>query len=306
MRKNSIYNLAACLAAAFLPVMAGAAPQPKTDLHDLNMYAIDNDPPVRLLRYSFYSETYMVIANLVDQHGDTPIDLEAICYIPSGPDKGFYAPTNRNDYDKPAILYKIEPLTGDCYKYDNDIGYPYVVGMVAVQTAPGVWSILATQSGGDDKALIMIDPATGVGTEIMELENTYEGLAMARDGTLYGMALDSDDDSQLFIIDPSSDSETSVGPAMDRGRIESLEFAFGEVVDAIDTNGLVPPSWTMNGLLMGFSDGENEFLIINPLNGDMVPYAPPFLDGTTTDGEGIALFTLRQDPYSAVLADIFD
>ncbi len=306
MHKICIYNLVVCLAAAFLPVMAGATPQPKTDLDDLNMYAIDNDPPVRLLRYSFNYHTYMVIADLVDQHGDTPIDLEALCFIPSGPDKGFYAATNRDDYDMPAILYKIEPLTGACYKYDNDIGYPYVVGMVAVQTAPGVWSIVATQGGGDDTALITIDPANGVGTEIMALSKTYEGLAMARDGTLYGMALDSDDDSQLFIIDPSSGSETNVGPARDRGRIESLEFGFGEVVDAIDTEGLVPPSWTANGVLMGFSDGDNEFLIINPLNGDMVPYAPPFLDGTTTDGEGIALFTLRQDPYSAVLADIFD
>jgi hypothetical protein len=304
--KNRIYNLAVSLAATFLPVMAGAAPPPpKTDLDDLNMYAINNDPPVRLLRYSFNSGTYMVIADLVDQHGDTPVDLEAMCYIPFGPDKGFYASSNMDDPGDPSVLYKIDPLTGACYRYDNSIGYAYVVGMVAVQTAPGDWNIVATHGWGGDTALIRIDPANGVGTEIMALSDSYEGLAMSRDGTLYGIARNSAN-SQLFIIDPSSGSETNVGSAMGHGVIECLEFAFGEVVDAIDTDGLVPPSWTSNGVLMAFSDDENRFLIINPLNGDTVTYAPPFLDGTTTDVEGIVLFTLRQDPYSAVLADSFD
>jgi hypothetical protein len=314
--RTAIYTLGALV--AFFPGLAFSASEPEstTDLDDIVMYAINNDVPNQLLRYSFAAVDAMPIGQVIDQNGYAPEELECLAYIPSGDHKGFYAASNIDDEDVHSVLVKIDPLTAACFRYPVEIGFGYTVGMIPVQNPiTGDWAILATHcgrtdngSGPKEKNLIRIDPATGKGAVVMSLDNLYEGLAQAEDGTLYGIRRfkeDGETNAQLWRIDPVADKEVQVGPDMNKGRIESLEFAFGDMAAAIETYGLVPPSWTKDGVLLAFSDSEDAFLIIHPQTGQVASYQTPFID-PATDAEGIVFFTSTTDPFGAVLADSHD
>lgn len=309
--------------AALAAILAGlgapaAAQDDATDLNDLIMYAVNNDDPNELFRFSFASEEFMVIGEVIDQQGIHPEELEAMCYIPSGDHKGFYASCNLNNENVRSVLIRIDPLTAEAYRYENQIGFGYVVGMVPVQNPlTGKWEILATHDGRTDngsgpveKNLITIKLSNGKGTAVMSLANRYEGLAMAADGTLFGIRrfqVDEDDPivADLWTIDPIAGTETQIGPNMSVGKVESLEFAFGEMAAAIVTDGLVPDSWTANGVLLGFSDTQDAFLIIDPATGAKAEYVTPFI-APATDAEGLVFFVSRDDPFGAILADSHD
>lgn len=315
--RSVIYTLGVLVAVApDLPVLAGE-PETTTDLDDLVMYAVNNDEPNLLLRYSFASVDALVVGELNDQDGHALEELECLTYIPSGDHKGFYAAMNVDNKDDHSVLIKIDPLTASCYRYSDEIGFGYTVGMVADQNpVSGDWAILATHdgrtnsgSGPVERNLIRIDPATGTGTVVMSLANLYEGLAQAEDGTLYGVRrfFEKEDKSnaELWRIDPAEVKELQIGLPMDKGKIESLEFAFGDVAAAIETYGLVPPSWTKDGVLLAFSDNKDAFLIVNPMTGQVANYVTPFID-PATDAEGLVFFTSKTDPFGAVLADSHD
>ena len=59
------------------------------------MYGVDSDTN-ELMRYTFATDTYEIIAELRDEDGNGIDDVEAAAFIPQGPNKGMYcSPTKQ-------------------------------------------------------------------------------------------------------------------------------------------------------------------------------------------------------------------
>ena len=80
--------------------------------------------------------------------------------------------------------------------------------------------------------------------------------------------------------------------------VEALEYAYGDYDPQVEVPG-VPPSWTADGALFGFSDNSDAVLIFNPATGETVEYECA-LD--SSDIEGMVFMTEMNDPYTWIVA----
>ena len=291
-----------------LTATAHAAPKPDTTVNELFMYGIDADT-FELLRYEMATDTFASVGVVVDQNNNTVKDVEAMAYVPAGPYLGFYGMTNYND-KKPTKMVKINPLDATAWEYPDPVGFWKVSGLIAYQDpGTGEWSLIgATKHTGKadfQGKLIEIDLETGIGTEIQNLGITQMvGLAMDARGKLYGVdrgnnlpgEIPPGTESDLYEIDPWASPQVfkHLGP-LPWNMVEALEFAFGDFKAKIDCSAIpgVVPSWTMNGALLGFSDAFDMLMIVDPKNGNAVPYPGTF---STVDCEGLVFVTKRNDP----------
>ncbi len=287
-----------------------------TTINEIFMYGVDADTN-KLLRYDLNADEFVTVGTVVNQFGNTVVDLEGMAYIPSGPHKGFYATTNFLDKN-PTRLVKINALDATAELYSQPVGFWKVTGLVPYQDpGTGEWSLLGTTKNtnkADLKAkLISINPTNGTGTQLMDLGiMLMTGLAMDANGTLYGVdrglnlagEIPPGTDSDLYIIDPWSSPQTLTHVApLPWNKVEALEFAFGKfgpVIDLSTVAGINPadPTWSAAGVLFGFSDAFDMLMIINPVTGAAVPYPGSF---TTLDCEGLVFCTVRDDPLYGVL-----
>ena len=291
----------AVAAVAIPSVLAGpaAGAPPATPVDEVVMYGVDADTNM-LLRYEFETGESLTIGELRDPNGYLIDDVESLAYIPTGPHKGFYGvPTKGFAKDR---LVKINPLDATSQAYAAGVGFEAIVGMIAVRETPGNnWIIYATHSPPLScvRNLIRIDPATGVGTVIMAVPKKLDGLARGPDGTLFAVH-----DNELWTLDPDHPlgPATSIVGQCAYTKIEALEYAFGDHDPGIEVPG-VPAEWTADGVLFGFSDNYDAFLIFNPDTGEASAY-PCSID--TPDCEGIVFVTRRTDPYAPILINAYD
>ena len=299
--RNRPYLLLLFAAVPALPALA----QNSTDIDQVILYGVNNDPPVELLRYAFCSDTLTPIGEIRDQLGVAPPEMEAFTYIPEGVYKGYYASSNYAAWAK-SRLVKINHLTAEATTYPVDIGFGFVVGMTAYKDEmTGNWLIYATHRGkvggvGPNVTnLISIDPATGVGTLVQPIldaaTTAYQGLTLGPDGLLYGVT--NIPRTTLRTINPATGVEAVIGQMSTLNlKVEALEWAFGESDPKIVIPG-VDETWTENGVLFAFSDDTDTFMVVNPATGEWVPYNCAF---EATDAEGLAFFTWWSDPRYAV------
>jgi len=285
-----------------------AAPKPDTTVDELFMYGIDADT-FELLRYELLTDTFASVGVVVDQNNNTVRDVEALAFVPAGPYRGFYGMTNYND-TQPTKMVKINALDATAWEYDLPVGFWKVSGLVAFQDpGDGEWSLIgATKHTGEaDFAakLIQVDLETGLATELMDLGiMMMAGLAMDARGKLYGVDRGLDlagevppgTQSDLYEIKPwdSPQELKHLGP-LPWNKVEAMAFAMGDFKAKIDASAIpgVNTSWTTHGALLGFSDEFDMLMIIDPKNGDAVPYPGTF---TTVDCEGLVFVTMRTDP----------
>ena len=325
MRARTVFGV---VFAAALPLLgpralivrtAHAQGEPTT-IGEVFMYGVDADTN-QLLRYTFGSDQFVSVGAVVGQFGKKLKDLEAMAHIPQGPHRGFYGMTNFKD-KKPTKMVKIDPLDASAWLYPAPVGFWKVCGLIAYQDpGTGDWSLIGstknTNKADGQAKLISVNPANGKGDEIMPLSVFYTGLALDANGTLYGVdrgpgslpgqvppGLESD----LYIIDPPPapwpglGTETHIAP-LPWSKVEALEFAFGEFALPIDLStvaGVDPadPTWSQNGVLLGFTDAFDMLMIINPVTGVAVPYPGSFV---TLDCEGLVFCTVRTDPLYGAL-----
>ena len=309
---------------------AGGQPEP-CPIEDIVMYGINNDAPIQLKRFTFYTEATINVGEVVDQDGNTLGSVEAFSYIPQGPEKGFYGAWNLNDDFKRSKLIKLDVLTGETWTYGNEIGFGYIVGMVPIMdSTTSKWYMLASSRGYVGGApprrnnLVLIDPATGIGMQMAQLDNveSFQGLALTKnattyydavqmqwviDGTLYGVT--GQGNGALYELRPDGDTQAEREIEIAQHgytKVEALEFVFGKDTPAVEVPG-VPATWTENGALFAYSDTVDTFLVFDPVSGAVVEYDPPFLTGPSiTDIEGLAFFHVQSDPFNAVLFNCFD
>ncbi len=265
------------------------------------MYAVDDDTD-ELVRYSFNEDEYVVIGEVVDDSGNLVDEIESLGYIPSGPHRGLYGVTNF-DGDLQTRLVKIDVFTGSTTVYPTVTGFGNVEGMVAVRaTGTNEWTLYAThrsatpQGGGGTKNLLRIDPATGLGSVVMNMGQRFEALAQGPDGTLFGAR-----GNKLWTIDPEAGTVLLIGQH-GFADVEAMEFASGDYAPSVNVPG-VPPEWTANGVLFGFSDAQNAVIIINPATGQAVEWPCAV---NTTDCEGMVMLTIMSDPYGPIVANPSD
>ncbi len=301
---------------ALLGLTAPAAGQ-VSNLDDILLYGINNDPPVELVRYAFSSDLLTTIGEVRDQFGFAPPEMEAFTYIPEGPNLGYYASSTYDAWTRSRLI-KVNDQDASAFRYPNDIGFGFIVGMTAYQDGAdgGKWKIYATHRGkvrapadpatpgfgsaADLTNLISIDPATGIGTHlhtIVQASTTaYQGLTLGPNGLLYGVT--NLPNSVLRTINPVTGTEAVVGVMSGSNlKIEALEWAFGDYDPRIVGVPGVPGPWTADGVLFAFSDITDTFMVVNPATGAWVPYDCAF---KVTDAEGLTFFTWRTDPRYAV------
>ena len=292
---------------------AHAAPKPDTTVNELFMYGIDADT-FELLRYEMATDTFVSVGVVVDQNNYIVKDVEALAYVPAGPYKGFYGMTNYHD-TKPTKMVMINALDATAWEYPDPVGFWKVVGLVAYEDpGTGEWSLLGTTKNTNQAdlaaKLIEVDLETGVATQIMDLGiMMMAGLAIDARGKLYGVdrglnlagEVPSGTQSDLYEIDPWASPQTlkHLGP-LPWNKVEALEFAIGDFKAKIDASAIpgVNVSWTTHGALLGFSDAFDMLMIIDPKNGDAVPYPGTF---NTVDCEGLVFVTMRTDPLYGAL-----
>ncbi len=295
---------------------AHAAPLPDTTVDELFMYGIDADT-FELLRYEMATDTFASVGVVVDQNNNIVKDVEAMAYVPDGPYKGFYGMTNYKDTN-PTKMVKINALDATAWEYPDPVGFWKVAGLTPFEKASGDWVLLGTTKHTDQSdlkaKLIEVDLETGVATEIMDLGiMLMTGLAIDEKGVLYGVdrgigqagEVPLNTASDLYIIhwqEPlGSQWLEHVGTIPNWSKVEGLEFAFGDNMKPIDCSTLpapTNPSWFKDGVLIGFSDGYDMLMIINPMNGDAIEYPGTF---QTLDCEGLVFVTMRTDPLYGAL-----
>ena len=196
--------------------------------------------------------------------------------------------------------------------FPTEVGFWKVAGLTPYEKPSGDWVLLGTTKNTNQAdlqaKLLEIDPATGLGTELMDLGiMLMTGLALDEAGVLYGVdrglgnagEVPLNTASDLFIIHwqepPGSQWLEHIGTIPNWSKVEGLEFAFGDFSLPIDCS-TVPgtnPSWFKDGVLIGFSDGYDMLMIINPKTGDAVEFPGTF---QTLDCEGLVFVTQRSDP----------
>ena len=269
-----------------------------TQVDELVMYSIDADTD-ELLRYQFETDEFSVIGTVRDAAGTTLRDMEGLVYIPAGPHRGLYvSPIDGTHQGKLAKLSVFDATATVFADQILDLNGSAVMvdGMIAhLDPATQSWKIWATLSSHD--ALIEIDPATGTGQVITNLDRGYAGLAQGPDGMMYGIKSDA-----FYRIDPVTFDETLLG-THSFGKTEGLEYAFGDNAPQVEIPN-VPGSWTADGVLFAFSDDNDTLLVFNPATGEEpIPFTGSF---QTVDCEGIVFVTKTQDPFATVLAPLFD
>ncbi len=283
-----------------------AGPQLATEIDHLILYGIDTDT-FELLRYNFVTDQYVRIGIVVDQNNIVVEDVESLAFIPSGPNKGLYGVTNFYR-DFPCKLIKINPLNADAFIYPMpvvDVAVAQkVIGLVTFEDAGGVWQLWGTteSTGPGGEYIIDIDMTVGTESRRVPVGEKFQGLAMDSTGQVFGVK----SSGLLFKLNvaPDFSSVTEQGtPTQISGttKMEALEFAFGDEQPAI-TAALpgLNPSWWNKGMLFGFDDAADAFMIINPNNGDSYVYDCAF---QTIDCEGLVFTTVKTDPvYGAVAA----
>ncbi|MHC4416436.1 MAG: hypothetical protein ACYS0G_14270 [Planctomycetota bacterium] len=287
----------AALAAGAMVMTAGAEVAP-TPVEELVIYGIDADTH-ELLRYTFDTDEFVRIGQVIDQNGFVLDHPECLTYIPSGPHRGFYAvPSGKDETGGPEhVLAKINGMDASCRVYSSAIGFEAVKGMVSVQNPlTNDWVIVA-YAERPAPSLIAINPKTGLGAHIMNVSEDYEGLALHPNPMkLFGLTTD-----DLFEINLGG-GETHVADGSDWSRMEALETAFGDFGPAIEIPG-VDPTWTANGAVFGFSDSENALLVFNPAADEIAEYVCSFV---TVDCEGLVFLTQLSDPYGKIVASAHD
>ncbi|MHC4421680.1 MAG: hypothetical protein ACYS1E_13920 [Planctomycetota bacterium] len=273
-----------------------------TQIEEVIMYGVDADTH-ELLRYEFSTDAYIPIGVVKDQNDNPVTDIEALALIPQGQHKGLYGAANYYE-TRPTKLVKISGLDAKGTVFAANVGFDKVEGLVGVQDPDTLeWSLLAVAKE-PDKSLIAIDPATGVGTLIMETDNRYKGLALDPNGTIYGV---SDDPRRLWTIDPVDEVEELVGDIDGFTKIEALEYAFGDGDPRIKIplvgHDVVPDSWTMDGVLFGFADDQDALLIMNAGTGEVVQWECSF---QTIDCEGLVFTTEMRDPWGPIVNTVGD
>lgn len=266
------------------------------------MYGIDADT-YELLRYEFSSDSFLAIGIVKDQNDNVVPDIEALTLIPHGPHKGLYGTANYYE-QQPTRLVKISGLDATGFVFPAPIGFNKVEGMVAVQDPDtSEWSILGVAKEPETR-LISIDPATGVGTLVMETQNRYQGLAMDPDGLLYAVT---QSPARLWTIDLDNFDEDLVGDLGGYSKVEALEFAFGDGDPRIKVplvgHDVVPDSWTMGGIMFGFSGDQDALLIIHAADADSVQWECSF---QTIDCEGLVFTTVTRDPFGPIVNTVGD
>ena len=300
--------IAAAAIVAFTPrptalYAAGEGDPPQlTDINMVIMYGIDADT-YELLRYSFYDDEYVRIGVVTDQNDNVVTDVEGLAMIPHGPNKGLYGTANFYTA-QPSKLVRINALDATAWVYPAKIGSEKVEGLVAVQDqATYEWSLLGAHKL-PDSGLVEINPVTGIGTPVMATSERYHGLAMAPDGTLYGSTRDP---GRLWTIDLATGDEDLVGNIGSYNKVEALEHAFGDAEPRIkvplEGHEVVPDSWTQDGILFGFDDDSDAFIIIGTQTGHTVEWVCSF---RTIDCEGLVFTTQQRDPFGPIVASAGD
>ena len=261
-----------------------------TAMDEVVMYGIDGDTN-ELLRYTYDTDEYLVIGVVTTDDGRTIDKAEALTFIPSGPDKGMYAIPQLGALARQLI--RINPI-GPTAEVVADTGLDLVKGMVArFNPGTGRWEILV----GTATKLHVMNPGTGSYVELMNASDSYECLALTLDDRLLVFASD-----KLWEVDWSTGTETLIGTPDGYKKIEAMEFGFGDNAPEITVAG-VTPSWTADGVLLGFDDRENALVVINPATADVVPIPCSF---AAVDCEGVVILTQLTDPYGTVLATFGD
>ncbi len=288
-----------------------------SNLDDILLYGINNDPPVELVRYAFSSDLLTTIGEVRDQFGFAPPEMEAFTYIPEGPNMGYYASSNYNAWTRSRLI-KVNDQDASAFRYPNDIGFGFIVGMTAYKDASGDWRIYATHRGkvrapADPSTpgygsvsnltnLISIDPVTGIGTHLHTITQAsataYQGLALGPDGLLYGVT--NIPKTTLRTMDPANGYAEAVVVELATAnmKLEALEWCFGDfTAPAMDCSPDVPLGWTGQGALFTFSDEFDLFPAIDPVTGATQTIDCAF---KVTDAEGLVFFVPRTDPRNAV------
>ena len=307
--------------ACTVTVLGGATAQAQTPtpLEQIIAYGANNDNPNRkLLRYTFRDDLWTSVGDIIDQYGNSPKEIECFAAIPSGPNKGFYGVSNYLGSTNSRLI-KISPLDASATRYPDDIGFGFVVGMIAYQEIPGdvnSWTLYATQGGlsAPVRRLIRIDPSTGVAVDpgdvlhVIEAFSAYQGLAVGstEPHVFYGVTNWSGDGTlgpkkaTLRKIDfgplglgPPVESVVGVLWPNTYTKVESLEFGFGLLSPQLDIP-TVPQTWMDNGVLMAFDDITDDFFVINPDTAELRVISPCSL--AATDVEGLIFFNERTDP----------
>lgn len=291
------------LAGAAVITACSHAAEPTTSITEMVLYGVDADTH-ELLRYTFNDDKFDRIGLIVDQNGFVLDHPECLTYIPSGPNKGFYATSRAKDGTggPDHTLAKIDGLTANCYVYPSQNTYKGHRGMTVMwDTVKNDWVIIAIAHNSWDMKLIVIDPATGANTLIFDLDDSYgeyEGLSgHPTPGMLFAITGD-----KLLEIDLATGVVTQVGDHTVWARTESLELALGDGGIGISIPG-VPAEYTKNGALFCFSDSENKMLIYNGEDGSFVEYACAF---DTVDCEGLVFMTKAQDPFGMITVEACD
>jgi hypothetical protein len=260
-----------------------------TAIEEVVIYGIDADTN-QLMRYSFETDTFVMIGVVQTADGKTIENTEALAWIPSGPAMGMYCAPRDGDLN--GKLLKVNPLDATAEvrgSTANDI-----TAMVSAWTG-SAWVILAWDY--NDEELVTIEPLEPKTVGVFKIEDIeFEGFAFGPDGTFYANT-----DTALYTVNLATGQETKLGNT-DTDKMESLEFAFGDYDPQIDIPG-VPAAWTANGALLGFDDDTDAVVVIDPASGATVKFPCSF---ATVDCEGLVVLTKATDPYGSVVVDPCD
>jgi hypothetical protein len=286
-KENGVMRIISCAAACFALGAGTAWAQTPTPIEEVVIYGIDGQTD-EMLRYTFDTDTYQVIGVVQTASGEIAYDTENLTWVPSGPAKGMYA-SPRGSGPLEGYLIKINPFDGSCEALLDTRPWKDINGMVTLWK-DGKWQILC--SDYNDQELIWIDPETLTMTYAMSYSVEIEGLAADGSGNVYGNT-----DEALYAIDLVAETVTLIGDC-GTGKMESLEMGFGDNTPEMQISG-IPAAWTVDGVLMGFDDSEDELMIIDPATGNAQAYAPCAF--AAADCEGIVVLTNLQDPSTVVL-----
>lgn len=300
---------------ALTAIAAVAAPAGATDLADLVMWAIHDDTH-ELVQFNFETDTSTLVGVITDQHGHVLDDLEALGYIPSGPNMGFYAVQNSTGCCHQKKLIRIDGLTGVATVFDSGPDVGYTRGMDVFEESPGEWRLyVSITSGSSPKQcrLKTVNPSTITPYDSKEIREVgdydgdgttwvvMEGLALDGAGTLFGVSHIGSTQTVLWTINRITGIATPRGTSSWQ-RIEALQFASGANTPTMTDLPPAAQAWGAaafaNGVLFAFADNDDQFLILNPLTGQGTPAPGSF---TSNDVEGLNFMNVNADPYEPVI-----